>query len=165
MEGRRASFLDTLSDIRSWLVYQFEKFRSHPVDLRKYLLWTLTPVIAVLVYYIFFQRRFKPRATGGKAATTAPAPWPGHDSAFYQLETALAACGLVRQPQEALSDWLERTLLDPALAGLRTPLQELLRLHYRYRFDPPGLTGAEKLAFIQAVETILRTLAQRIAPR
>jgi len=160
IEGRNASLLDALSDVRSWLVFQFEKFRWRQTDLRPYFIWTISPVIVVLLYYTFFQRRAKARAAAKKAAAEAPARWPGHDSAFYRLEQSLAARGLPRQPQEPLADWLERALAEPALAGLRQPLRELLFLHYRYRFDPPGLDAAEKKLLAKNVETVLDRLAQ-----
>ena len=54
----------------------------------------------------------------------------------------MAARGGPRQPGEALSDWLARALADPALAGLREPVRELLPLHYCHRFDPRGSSGA-----------------------
>jgi hypothetical protein len=160
VEGRNASLLDAFSDARSWLVFQFEKFRYRQADLRKYFVWTIAPVIVVLLYYIIFQRRAKARSAARKAAAEATAVWPGHDSAFYRLEQSLAARGLPRQPPEPLSDWLERALAEPALASLRLPLRELLRLHYRYRFDPPGLDEAEKKSLAQNAEAILHTLEQ-----
>ena len=159
IEGRQASVFDALSDLRSWLVFQFEKVLWRESHLQQYILWTFVPVILVLLYYIIFQRRSRnrtPKTTGADAAVL----WPGHDSAFYRLEKLLAARGLPRQPQEALSDWLERVLMEPALAGLRVPLQQLLPLHYRYRFDPRGLNDDQKQSLVQNVDAILRTLAK-----
>lgn len=160
IEGRNASMLDVFSDASSWLVFQFEKFRWRQTDLRQYIIWTISPVVVVLLYYIFFQRRTRRLSATKRATVEAPVVWPGHDSAFYRLEKALAARGLPRQPQEPLSDWLEQALAEPALAGLRRPLRELLQLHYRYRFDPPGLDEAEKKSLAQNVEAALGTLAQ-----
>ena len=160
VEGRKGSFFDALSDLRSWIRFQFEKFRWRQTNLRHYILWTLSPVIVVLVYYIIFQRRSKARGKSGKAEAEAPVIWPGHDSVFYQLERVLAARGLPRQPQEPLSNWLERALVEPALTDLRIPLRELLQLHYRYRFDPRGLNDAEKKSFVQNAEVILEKLGQ-----
>ena len=51
---------------------------------------------------------------------------------------------LPRQPGETLADWLSRATADATLADLRDPLQKLLRLHYRYRFDPRGIDAAER---------------------
>jgi hypothetical protein len=160
IEGHNASPLDALSDAYSWLVFEFEKLRYRQANLRQYIIWTLAPVMAVLVYYIIFQRRAKARTAGKKAAAEVPVIWPGQDSAFYRLEQLLAARGLVRQPQEPLSEWLERASGEPALSGLRAPLRELLRLHYRYRFDPHGLDEGEKKSFAQNTSDILGKLTQ-----
>jgi transglutaminase-like putative cysteine protease len=160
IEGRHASFLDTLSDLRSWLVFQFEKFRWRQANLRQYILWTITPVMVVLLYYIFFKHRGRLRADKSRNAKL-PVAWPGLDSAFYRLEKALIARGLPRQPQEPLSDWLERALAEPALAPYRAPSRELLRLHYRYRFDPEGLSDDEKKSLVQNVNATLGALAAK----
>ncbi len=161
IEGGRSPFLDWLSDLRSWIGFQLEKLRYRQANLRQYILWTLTPVMAVLVYYIIFQRRAKRRASPGNAQAEAPIVWPGHDSAFYRLEKILATRGLSREPNELLSDWLERALAEPGLAELRAPLRELLNLHYRYRFDPHGLTASEKNALMENVERAMKTLAEK----
>jgi hypothetical protein len=160
IEGRNASLTDALSDAWSWVVFEFQKLRWRQANLRNYILWTLTPVMLVLVYYIIFQRRAKGRAAVKKAPPEIPVIWPGHDSAFYRLEQALATRGLERQPPEALSDWLERALQEPALAHFRAPLRQLLHLHYRYRFDPFGLNDDEKKSLVQNANTILGALTQ-----
>jgi len=159
IEGRNGSIFQSLSDLRSWLWFQFEKVRWRQAQLRQYILWTMVPVIVVLVYYIIFQHRAKHRAMP-KKIVEGPLVWPGHDSAFYRLEQALAARGLPREPAETLSAWLGRVLQEPALASQRAPLRALLQLHYRYRFDPLGLDDTEKQSLIQNAEIILTALAQ-----
>jgi hypothetical protein len=159
IEGRSDSILDNFSDLRSWLEFQFEKLRWGEVNLRKYVLWTIAPVMAVLLYYILFKRRGR-LLSDKPAALKRPVLWPGLDSAFYRLEHALAARGLPRQPPEALADWLERVLEEPALASLRAPLREILHLHYRYRFDPAGLDEAGRGALIRNANILLEALAK-----
>ena len=161
VEGRFSSLADWLSDVRSWIGFQTAKLYYGQAHLRQYLLWTLTPVMAVLVYYIIFQRRTKARSPNKRSAVEAAVLWPGHDSAFYRLEKILAARDLPRQPGEPLSDWLERALTELALAGRRGPLQDLLQLHYRYRFDPNGLDDREKTLLGQRVDAVLETLSQK----
>lgn len=157
MEGGRSPLADWVSDARSWLVFQFEKLRWRQAHLRQYILWTLVPVMLVLLYYIIFQRRTKSRSSQKIALAEVPVVWPGHDSAFYRLEKALSARDLPRRPDEPLSDWLECSLAEPALAGQRNLLQKLLQLHYRYRFDPHGLNKHEQALLAQKVEAILAT--------
>jgi transglutaminase-like putative cysteine protease len=161
MEGQHAAFTDWISDARSWLVFQFEKLRWRQANLRQYILWTLTPVMAVLVYFIIFQRRTQARSGKKIPPREAPVVWPGHDSAFYRLEKMLAARGLPRAPDDSLADWLERTLTEPALAGQREPLRDLLQLHYRYRFDPRGLSESEIKSLALNADAVMTALAEK----
>ena len=118
------------------------------------------PVLALLLYQIIFRSRR--RRLGSKA----PAPeladkWPGLDSEFYEVERKLIQRGLGRRAGEPLSGWLARTLADPALAGLRSPLLELLRMHYRLRFDPQGLDAADRETLRRGTRTCLASLEER----
>src|ERR1017187_4737408 len=159
-EGKRASAIQWFSDFWSWVRYQIAKLRWGQTNLRQSILWALIPVLALLLYQIIFRRgrRRRPQSKTGKSA--AAIFWPGLDSEFYLLERKLAARGVPRQPSEPLSDWLTRALADPALADLRQPLQELLRLHYRHRFDPRGLNGKEREALTREAKICLDTLSR-----
>jgi protein-glutamine gamma-glutamyltransferase len=144
IEAKRTSFMEWFSDFRSWIGFQIEKFRWRQAHLQQYIFWSLIPVMAVLLYHIIFRRRGKLKSQKGKKENAAPVIWPGLDSEFYQLENKLAIRRLPRQPNEPLSEWLERALTEPALADLRAPLRQLLRWHYRHRFDPHGLNVEER---------------------
>jgi hypothetical protein len=159
-EGKRASVMQWFSDFWSWVGFQISKFRWGQSNLRVYVLWALIPVLALLLYQIIFRRGRRRRSQSRIVKSTAEISWPGLDSEFYLLERKLAASGVARQPSEPLSDWLTRALVDPALADLRTPLQKLLRLHYRYRFDPRGLSSEEREALTREAKICLDTLAQ-----
>jgi hypothetical protein len=142
-EADRASPLQFLSDGWSRLVFEFAKFRWGQTHLRQYFLWALAPVLALLLYQIIFRsrrRRHIPSPEDPGAATL----WPGLDSEFYHIEKRLAKRGVPRRPSEPLSAWLLRVSADPVLADMRSRLQELLILHYRYRFDPQGLNQGDR---------------------
>ena len=143
MEAGHAPFLQYLSDAWSWLGFQFAKLRWGQTNLRQYILWAMVPVLLVLLFQIVFQSRRQQRRALLAAGAGGPG-WPGLDSEFYQLERRLAVRGLARLDGEALGDWLKRGLKDPGLAGMGETLQTLLRLHYRYRFDPEGLSRVER---------------------
>jgi hypothetical protein len=83
--------------------------------------------------------------------------WPGLDSEFYELERRLAQLGLPRQPGEPLSTWLQRATDDADLVEYKEPLENILRLHYRHRFDPRGLTPVERQELRRQVENLLST--------
>jgi hypothetical protein len=160
-EGKRASAMQWLGDFGSWTRFQIAKFRWGQTNLRQYILWALIPILAFLLYRIIFRRRRK-RASKSKTEKTAEAVfWPGLDSEFYLLEHRLALRGVPRQPSEPLSDWLTRALANPALADSQKPLEELLCLHYRHRFDPLGLSGKERETLTRGAKTCLDTLAQK----
>ena len=139
-EGQRASSLQFLSDVWSRVGFEFSKLRWGQYRIRQYLLWSMVPVLAVLLFQIIFRRRRRARGSGQLTTSS----WPGLDSEFYQLEQRLMASGLRRKTGEPLSGWLARTQAEPVAKEVQQPLQELLRLHYRYRFDPQGLSRAER---------------------
>lgn len=141
-ESERASRLQFLSDAWSRVRFEIAKIRWGQSRLREYILWGLVPVLALLLYRIVFRKRG--RKGGRKGDADSLRAWPGLDSEFYQLEKAIAERGVIRQPSEPLADWLQRAVAEPRLAELRSELIELLRLHYRYRFDPRGLSAEER---------------------
>ena len=158
-EEQRASAWQWLSDAWSWVRFQIAKFWWGQTNLRQYILWGLVPVIAVLLFQIIFRRR-KRKAVAQNKDLAEKVFWPGLDSEFYQLETKLAARGVPRQAGEPLADWLERTLAEPALADLRAPLLEILRLHYQHRFDPHGLDEVGRKLLAQKVRECLEQLSR-----
>jgi hypothetical protein len=160
IESKRTEFGEWLSDLRSWLGFQFAKFRWRQANLQQYILWALVPVMLVLLYHIIFRRRGRRNADNDRTGALVPVIWPGLDSEFYQLEKLLAARGVPRQPSEVFSDWLERSVTAPAINGLREPLRELLRLHYRHRFDPQGLSATEREALRRETKVCLDRLLE-----
>lgn len=158
-ENKHAPVTQWLSDVCSWIRFQIARFRYGQTNLRTYILWTLVPVMALLLYQIIFRRR-KLRRAGSSAAEEEKWFRQGLDSEFYLLENRLAARGVPRQSGELLSDWLARALAEPALAELRAPLQDLLRLHYRHRFDPRGLNADEREKLRREAKRCLDVLLQ-----
>lgn len=143
VESERTAGEEWFADLKSWITFQFAKFRWRQAHLQQYIFWSLIPVLLVLLYFIIFRRRGKLRS-GVKNKNLTAVPWPGLDSEFYQLEKKLAARGAPRQPGEAMADWLEGALTEPGLRDLRSSVRELLRLHHGHRFDPSGLGAAER---------------------
>ncbi|HLP76539.1 MAG TPA: transglutaminase domain-containing protein, partial [Candidatus Paceibacterota bacterium] len=155
-ENENASPFQSLSDAWSWLGFQFSKFRWGQSNLRQYMVLSLFPVLGLLIYQVFFrQRRKRGRSRNGKGEFV---DWPGMDSEFYRVEKKLAEHGAVRRSNEGLADWLQRTLRDPEYTDLADPLRDLLRLHYRYRFDPAGITPEDRARLRSSVETCLEKL-------
>jgi protein-glutamine gamma-glutamyltransferase len=142
-ETGRASWMQSLSDCWSRIVFEIAKFRWGQTHLRQYLLWGVTPVLVLLLYQIIFRSRRR-RHGGKQGDIESRLPWPGLDSDFYRVERKLIERGALRQPGEPLSTWLLRASADPALTDMSSRLRELLALHYRYRFDPLGLNQTDR---------------------
>jgi hypothetical protein len=118
----------------------------------------VVPGLALLLYQIIFRR-------GRKRVAREPGEpslirWPGLDSDFYRLEKRLAERGWARAPAEPLLPWLQGVVAAPELASLRSPLEALLRLHYRHRFDPLGLNATDRDTLHRETNRCLELLAQ-----
>ncbi len=99
--------------------------------------WIAAPLIGFLAWRIFGRRML--RSTVGLRETRK---WPGADSEFFELEARLAKQGLAQGNDETTGDWLRRVARDvPVAAEL---LESILRLHQKYRFNPDGLSAAER---------------------
>lgn len=141
-EGQRKSPWQFVTDFFSWVQFQFSKFKWGQSHLRPYLLMLMVPVLLYFLYQIIYNRHRHKGQGAGKAAVRIN--WPGLDSEFYLLEQKLARRGLVRRPGESMADWLQHAAADPAVSSHREPLRQLLRLHYRHRFDPRGLPAKDR---------------------
>jgi hypothetical protein len=157
-EAGRASWMQFLSDCWSRIVFEVAKVRWGQTQLRQYLLWGVMPILTLLLYQIIFRSRRR-RHPGRSGETASLMPWPGLDSEFYRVAAKLAEHGAARQPAEPLSAWLPRACADPALAHLRGHLQRLLALHYRYRFDPEGLSQTDRDALRSEADGCLSRMA------
>lgn len=147
-----------LSDTWWWLRFQFSKLRWGQTHLRDYILMGLVPVLGLLLIQIIRQRRRRGADKG--MGSRRKVIWPGLDSEFYQIEKELAGRGVVRGLNEPLADWLERAAREPSLAALKNPLRALLRLHYRYRFDPEGLSNTDREELRQVARECIDQLSR-----
>ncbi|HEY9618453.1 MAG TPA: transglutaminase domain-containing protein [Microcoleaceae cyanobacterium] len=106
--------------------------------------WFLLPAIVVLGWRLRQMKPVRRILSPAPATIVMPElPKPGRDSDFYAIEQALAQAGFPRHATESLQQWSDRLNgeLSPAeWAALNT----ILKLHYRYRFDPNGMTAIER---------------------
>lgn len=159
-EEGRASWFERFADGWSRAWFEFSRWRWGLANWRKYLLWVMTPVLLLLLVRLFVGKKWQ-RFREEKAVKAAAAARPGFDSEFYQLEQELVTLGLYRQPSETLADWLERVQNEPQVQALRERLRSLLRLHYRYRFDPAGLGRGEREELQTGVRSGLEKLREK----
>jgi protein-glutamine gamma-glutamyltransferase len=158
-EKEHSSPFQFLSDFQSWAQYEIIKFFDYSHNnIREYIFWALIPALAFLLYRIF---RGSPRHHKDEEQLEHSA-WPGLDSEFYRLEQKLAQSGLPRDPGEPLSVWVQRATKDSQFAKLKQSLENILVLHYRYRFDPQGLDASERQMLRSEVETCLSAASSEI---
>ena len=110
--------------------------------------WIAAPMIGFLAWRIF-GRRMQRRPTGPREAQQ----WPGADSEFFQLETRLAKAGLAQANNETTTEWLNRIAVDLPIA--REVLETILQIHQKYRFNPKGITAAERAQLKEMVSHCL----------
>ena len=154
-EAQGASITQPLTDLWSWTAYRFTRWQSeHPAASTIGGLAFIVLLAAILIWRLLIR---EPLTAGraSKAPVAARRAQPGADSEFYEIEAQLVRAGCARAAHEPLGVWLarigrERT--DIAVA----PLQELLRLHYRYRFDPHGLDASDRRALGTQAQQWLR---------
>jgi hypothetical protein len=60
-----------------------------------------------------------------------------------------------------LAEWLTRAAASPEFEPVQHPIHELLRLHYRYRFDPKGLVPQERALLKSQVAQCLGKLQKQ----
>jgi hypothetical protein len=156
-EGEKTSAFQFLSDAWSGLGFQLAKLRWGQTHLRQYILWALVPILALLLYQIIFRSR-RQRLRANAAEPESARHWPGLDSEFYEIERQLARRGMARKPEEPLSTWIMRVAGQPAVASFESSLRDLLRLHYRLRFDPAGLSAPEREALRSGARACLLRL-------
>jgi hypothetical protein len=76
------------------------------------------------------------------------------------LEKILTERGAAREPGEPLSIWLSRAAADPIIVEMKNPLEKLLRLHYRHRFDPQGLNASDRETLRRETKICLMRLTE-----
>ena len=145
-EDEAASPLERFGDVWAWLHFRFQRWRWRPDagGAPIWTLWLLLPPALYLLRRLAGKRRIRRSPADDAPLSPKPAA-PGADSPFYRIEARLAEhAGIPRGPGEPPGRWLER-LAETRPEALSPPVpDDLLRLHYRYRFGPSGLTEAER---------------------
>jgi protein-glutamine gamma-glutamyltransferase len=147
-EQSEGSMLEPLRDLWSFAGFLFSRWRWSEDDsgIGRHVAWLLIPLVLLLVWRLYSRRR-----VGREAPRLQPGPpivRPGEDSEFYRIEARLQTQGLGRQNAEPPSAWIERIHA--------TDLAPILNLHYRYRFDPAGLSLSERAALRAQADVWLR---------
>lgn len=143
-EDRNAnSILRPVKDFFSYIRAQYLLLSTTKSDvLNRYLAIAVAALAAFLVYRIYRRARKKP------AFERVKKRYPGMDSLFYSVEKQLMQLNIPRPGHMTLQRWLYLLKERGVLTDTST-LETLLRLHYRLRFDPKGLTDEEYNEFVK----------------
>jgi transglutaminase-like putative cysteine protease len=157
-EAAGASAFEPFYDFWAWLNFRLASWRT--IDdattgetERRHLLWLILPLAALLAWRL----RGRARVTRVAAASARSGPAPGTESGVLRIVRVLEGRGYVRGRGETLSAWFRR--IGPG-AGLTVP-PSLLGTHYRWRFDPHGISAAERRHMDVEVERVLGGLGER----
>lgn len=159
-EQQAASVMQPLYDLGSWLMFKFEQWRWSESDSksRAYWVWATVPLTLILLWRIYARKkRVSADSEGAREEIRGPAS--GVDSAFYLIERHLAERGFPRRKGETFLMWIKRIESGSETQISIPPLHAMLRLHYRYRFDPQGISEAEKVTLGQEVQSWLEKQA------
>ena len=142
-EAEMVTWWESIYDLWYWLSYEFSKWRlKNSASSNYWLIWLILPLSLVLLWRLYVRKK----VTRPSKQLFIYQPKIGIDSAFYQIihqlnSVGLISVGLIRQPGETLTIWLQRI---KASQIAEVDLQNLLTLHQRYRFDPIGITPDEQ---------------------
>jgi hypothetical protein len=139
MEQDNAGFWQPVSDFFSNALFYFRQWQLEQHEADKLALALTTA--ALLIAYLFW-RFIGAGQRKEKTAMIQPAILQGQDSEFYLIEQALQNTPNARLPNESMQQWVKR-LDEPELT-------DIYRLHYRFRFDPLGLSQQQ----IEALRTL-----------
>ena len=134
-EAREAPFWQGLADLARWAGFRWIMREEFTMGDAWY--GVLVVLAAILGWRMFGGRRVaRPNAS---AAGAARRRYPGEDSEFYALEKTLPP----RDSSETHAAWLKRIAASSTLPELHE-VRAALHLHQRYRFDPQGISAAER---------------------
>lgn len=142
VESPPASLWSSLGDQWSWLRFRASRIDfDNPAYQLAFALLVLLPASLWLGFRLYRSRVVRGDASSHSAARDHTA-CPGQDSEFYAIERHLAAQGFGRRPEETPASWLTRIAGEGCTEA--DSLRDLVRLHYRYRFDPDGIPPGDR---------------------
>jgi transglutaminase-like putative cysteine protease len=162
-EEKESSMFEPAVDLWAELLFQLARWRwlGDRELFGRVAPWLIGPLVVLLSWRIFVQRKRSGQADGPGSVTATPAA--GADSEFYQIDARLAKLGLARRSHESWTDWLQRVEAADGVVPNAGLLPPLLDLHCRYRFARHGVSVSERAALRQGAETWLADA--RKAPR
>jgi hypothetical protein len=156
IEQEGASIWEPVYDLISWAMFSISEWRwsEREGGMTKHVWWLFVLLALILGRRLYSRKRVR-RSKEDLRQRVGIESNPGSDSEFYLIEKRLIEWGHVRYSWETLSGWIGRLEKLTASSVSADALRPLLSLHYRYRFDPNGITVAERAALKSGVHSWL----------
>ena len=163
--GRVGDFFSLLS-FKIALGVQYLKDQNGMI----YLWLLLIPVIWIVIRWFYPQKKIKAEKITKQGNMSDQYIIPGLDSEIYLIETTLNDLGLIRNSHETWQQWLKRLQQNPLSISetnfnqkqMLEELETIVKLHYRYRFDPQGLNSIQRSQLKSCTQSWLDTYATKI---
>ena len=166
VEAQQAPWWSPLTDLWSWTSFRVSRLAASARDEEdRTAFWMGMALLlaAWLGWRLYRQRQLLVIGNESGGAARDRRPVTGADSEFFVVEHALARSGFPREPGETVTAWLARIASRLPVGMEQQVLAEIARLHYRYRFDPVGISSAERQRLKAAAEEWLTRNAPRLA--
>ncbi|MDX1514674.1 MAG: transglutaminase-like domain-containing protein, partial [Gammaproteobacteria bacterium] len=153
LEASQAPWWQGTYDVVAWLLFQFSRWRwsSDEEDTGNEFIWLVVPLVIILIWRLSRTERVASRR-GGKTQSRSEVDAPGSDSDLYGVLRTLEKRGLKRPAGEPLKRWLSDVARRDEVTGAGEIVSDILPLHYRYRFDPVGISADQRAALRQRVD-------------
>ncbi|MFC1838728.1 DUF4129 domain-containing transglutaminase family protein [Thermodesulfobacteriota bacterium] len=161
-EEENASFWEPMKDLISYILFKFKEWRwsEKETEPAKYLIWLIIPLAIFICHRFYSRKQFKKKKEKEECQEIVDVR-KGINSPFYKIEKKLSQSGYSRRPAETLIRWLARLEAAQSQPTIFESLKPILTLHYRYRFDPEGITDDEILALRNDVQSWLDRYEER----
>jgi len=141
-DSQSASFMEPLSDLRSWLQFVVAKWRASGENIFIKYWYILLLLLLLLLWRLFGKEDIslvhrKKEERGGEGDSRPQSP-------FYEVEKEMTSLGYRRFEWESYPVWIERLTGEGVSTTACPSLNKALALHLRMRFDPSGISGSEK---------------------
>ena len=158
IESNGTSKLVIIRDFFSLLGFKLAQFNVFVQTLSKtkYFWLFVIPTLLILLWWLLRKRQLNDLQLQRVINSTTEYVFIGKDSEIYLIEQALQESGLVRRDAESWQQWIIKLQQDTQLTSdLIAELQVIIKLHYRYRFDPQGITKEERAKLKSATQSWL----------
>jgi len=147
-----------LADIWSWLQYLVSRWEDYKEkDGGTIIVWGSLIFIIVYVCWRVMYRKLVIRKHHDKPKLKIQIVYSGMDSPFYNLINYLEKRTSKRSPGETIRQWIKR--INNQLEN--TISNDLIDMHYKYRFDPKGPDEQEKKDFMAKVNYLIASPISR----